>query len=331
MSLSHSILAEMFQENDNLYPAKPDFVQPEQGSRYTRLFISMFLFFLVFILWIPENYILGIEIIGILLLHELGHLSMMKLFGYKALNMFFIPFLGAMVTGSKTDVSQKQKIIISLMGPLPGIIIGSGLFLYAIYVQPGIYLVEISLLLIVINVLNLIPLDPLDGGNCIEALFFPSNDQFKMYFTLFSSIAIISIGVLFEFYPILIFGFLMAFKVRAFQKSKVIHDDLDSIDFNYKKKYADLSDREYWTMRRVFLENNPKIKEIIPDDEVIWENENLIIEQLNQLLRVDIKRDLTVLQRSLFFVLLLSALLFPVYLIVKNYHIITWYLENSGI
>jgi stage IV sporulation protein FB len=191
--LSGSILSEMFEESDNLFPSKPELVEQQQGSRYMRLIISMVLFFVVFIIFLPDNYLLAAEIIGILLLHEFGHLLMMKRFGYKSLNMLFIPLLGAMVTGNKIKVSQRQKVLISLMGPLPGIILGCGLFAWAAVAAPDIYLIELALLLMSINILNLIPLDPLDGGNIIESLFFPSNEKVKMYFTLISSVELVFI------------------------------------------------------------------------------------------------------------------------------------------
>lgn len=322
----------MFEENENFFPSKPELIQPEQRSRYIRLLFSVVLFFVVFVTLVSENnYLLACEVVIILLLHESGHLITMKFFGYKALNMVFIPFLGAMVSGKKLKVSQRQKFWISMMGPLPGILIGCGLFAWAAWVAPDYYLIEIGLLLMSINLFNLIPLDPLDGGNIVETLFFPSNESHKMYFTLISSILIIVIGVYFSFYPLLIFGFLMAFKVRAYQKSKVIHDDLEELELNYRKEYNELSDREYWTIRRVFLENNPKIKELIPEDGTIWENEKLIVEQVNQLLRFEIIKDLSLIKRVIFFLVLLAAILIPVFLVVKNYHLVEWYMSHEAL
>jgi len=321
----------MFQKNENIFPAKPELIQVESGSKVIRLFISMFLFFLVFILLFSDSYILVSEIIVILLIHEFGHLITMKAFGYKSLNMIFIPLLGAMVTGNKINVSQKQKVLISLMGPIPGIFIGCGLFIWAIYAVPNTFVVELSLLLMSINILNMIPLDPLDGGNIIETLFFPTSEQIKMYFTLFSSFVMIAIGVYFGFYPILIFGFFMAFKVRSFQKNKTIHDELDEMDFNYKKEYNDLTDTEYWSIRRVFLNNNPKIKEVVPEGETVWENEKLIVEQVNQILKFDIKKDLSFFTKFLFVLLVVFSIAFPFYLVLTNYHVVELYLKNVGL
>jgi len=48
----------------------------------------------------------------------------MKLFGYRDVQMFFIPMLGAAVSGVESNPSSVRKAIVSLLGPLPGIIIG---------------------------------------------------------------------------------------------------------------------------------------------------------------------------------------------------------------
>ena len=40
-------------------------------------------------------------LVGVILFHELGHFAGMKLFGYRDVKMFFIPFLGAAVSGRR--------------------------------------------------------------------------------------------------------------------------------------------------------------------------------------------------------------------------------------
>src|SRR5204862_6893196 len=60
----------------------------------------------------------------ILIIHEMRHFLAMKAFRYKDLGIFFIPLLGAYVSGSKREVSQLQSAIILLAVPLPGIIFG---------------------------------------------------------------------------------------------------------------------------------------------------------------------------------------------------------------
>lgn len=318
----------MFEDNDHLFPAKPELVSKRSRANVPKMLLSLLLFAGAFLLLFSEEYILVAEVILVLLIHELGHLALMKIFGYNSLNMVFIPFLGAIVSGNKNEISQKEKILISIMGPLPGIIAGCVLYYWTLAQgEPNILWVEVSLLFLAINIVNLLPLDPLDGGRIMESIFFPSNDAYKMYFTLISSLVIIGAGVYFNFYIIVVFGFLMALKVRSYQRSKRIHDNLDDIDLDYKKGYEELSDKEYWTMRRIFLENNPKLREIIPSDDTIWENENLIVEQINQLLRVRVKKDLNFIQKLGFILLTIGSIIFPVYMLISNPRLLDWYLE----
>src|SRR5688500_19830208 len=98
-------------------------------------------------------------ITAIVMIHEFGHFFAMKYFRYSDLGIFFIPLLGAYVSGTKREVSQKQSAIILLAGPLPGIILGIILYL-ADQNSSGMYLFDISvsriaLLLIILNLINL--------------------------------------------------------------------------------------------------------------------------------------------------------------------------------
>ncbi len=59
-----------------------------------------------------------------MLLHEAGHFFAMKVFGYRDVRMFFVPFLGAFVSGSPYTISQRQRTVTLLAGPVPGILVG---------------------------------------------------------------------------------------------------------------------------------------------------------------------------------------------------------------
>ena len=56
--------------------------------------------------------------VGVLFFHEMGHFVAMRCFGYRNLRMFFIPFLGAAVTGQHYNVAGWKKTVVSLMGPV---------------------------------------------------------------------------------------------------------------------------------------------------------------------------------------------------------------------
>ena len=110
-------------------------------------------------------------LVGVLFVHELGHYLAMLAFGYGNVRMFFIPLLGAAVSGRGHGAAGWKKVVVALAGPLPGILAGGvlgGLGLY--YHRPLLLrIAEMSLLL---NGFNLLPVLPLDGGRVVQSLLF---------------------------------------------------------------------------------------------------------------------------------------------------------------
>jgi tetratricopeptide (TPR) repeat protein len=110
--------------------------------------------------------------LGVLVLHELGHFTAMKLLGYKDTKMFFLPMFGAAVTGKKVDASLSEKVWVLLAGPLPGLILGFS-WMTAMQLNPELRCLDrTAWLLVGLNLPNLLPLYPLDGGKIAHHLLF---------------------------------------------------------------------------------------------------------------------------------------------------------------
>src|SRR5688572_26455621 len=110
-------------------------------------------------------------LVGILFFHELGHYVAMRAFNYQNLRMFFIPLLGAAVSGRNYNVKGWQKAIVSLAGPVPGIIVGAALGLFAIFADHS-WASRVALMALLLNGINLLPILPLDGGWLMHTLVF---------------------------------------------------------------------------------------------------------------------------------------------------------------
>ncbi|MEO0532128.1 MAG: site-2 protease family protein, partial [Planctomycetota bacterium] len=110
-------------------------------------------------------------LVPILLVHEAGHFLAMKMFDYRNVRMFFIPLFGAAVTGRHYDVPGWKRVVTSLMGPVPGILIGVGLGVIAMIKQQDL-LMEAAVLTVILNGFNLLPSLPLDGGWVLHGLLF---------------------------------------------------------------------------------------------------------------------------------------------------------------
>jgi tetratricopeptide (TPR) repeat protein/Zn-dependent protease len=113
----------------------------------------------------PSNWVFNLMFV--LVFHELGHFGAMKLFGYQDVTMFFLPLMGAAVAGRKVDASLAQKVWMLLAGPLPGLILGFGLLAGQVKAAESL-----AWMLITINLANLLPILPLDGGKIAHLILF---------------------------------------------------------------------------------------------------------------------------------------------------------------
>ncbi len=111
----------------------------------------------------------GIGFAVLILIHEMGHFVDIKRRGLPADMPVFLPGLGAYVRWQALGVSMKTRSEVSLAGPLAGLL--AAIICAAIWWQTRIP-VWASLARIggVLNLLNLIPVWILDGGQAILAL-----------------------------------------------------------------------------------------------------------------------------------------------------------------
>lgn len=130
----------------------------------------------------------AVLIIGIIFVHEMGHYLAMRWFGYREVRMFFVPFLGAAVTGRNYNVPGWKKAVVSLMGPVPGIFLGTFVGVFAAVVGNN-WLAELSMLAVIINAFNLLPILPLDGGWFWNSVIFCRHYKLELVFKIFAAVA----------------------------------------------------------------------------------------------------------------------------------------------
>jgi Zn-dependent protease len=154
-----------------------------------------------------------ITLIGVILIHEMGHLFGMRLFGYKNVQMFFIPFFGAAVSGEKRDVAAYKEAIVSLLGPTPGVIIGCVLLVMFGATGREDYS-NLANMFLFINVFNLLPFYPLDGGRFLYTVLFSRNRYLEMVFRVFAALALILVGYALDAWLLALLGLLNLWAVR---------------------------------------------------------------------------------------------------------------------
>jgi Zn-dependent protease len=176
----------------------------QKRGRALLLLLSTMVVFAAALLWAFGFSALGLKLalllIGVLLLHEAGHYLGMRLFGYRDLRMFFIPFFGAAVSGRKHAAPAWQQAIMLLLGPLPGIALA---VLLCVIVTPvsdwlrddwSAIAALAALGLLLINGVNLLPLVPLDGGRLLRLLIFDRHPFLESGFLLFSAFGLAVVG-----------------------------------------------------------------------------------------------------------------------------------------
>jgi Zn-dependent protease len=136
---------------------------------------SMFLSFLVYAWLFSERNGLDFAVkfsVGLLLLilvHELGHSFAMRYYGLSASPPFFIPFLGAAVRFRDLPRNVLEEAVVGIAGPVAGTV-ASALVYAAAQQTDSALLFRLAEFGFLLNLLNMLPFPPLDGGRVAAAV-----------------------------------------------------------------------------------------------------------------------------------------------------------------
>jgi len=115
----------------------------------------------------------GVGIVLLILVHESGHVVVARIMGLPVTLPVMIPFLGAFVSMKQQPRSVAQESIMAIGGPVLGSI-AAGLCYLGYLSMPdsstGQLLRALAYFGFLINLFNLIPLTPLDGGRVTSLL-----------------------------------------------------------------------------------------------------------------------------------------------------------------
>lgn len=297
------------------YPQKPILIKRKSSGHISVTILSMVIFAITFSLILDDYYLIAI-LLGVLLFHELGHFLMMKLFNYEELNMLFIPFMGAMVSGRKKEYSQIESSLMVIAGPLPGIIVGAGLLIYG-WGLPSTLAIELGVVLILLNVMNLIPIDPLDGGQLMRILFFNNYEFAQLIFTVASSLAIAGIGLYFNSWLLIIFGLLLGFRIKNKHKLYLIRKDMKKDHIAYESNYEDISNKTYSKIKRIIIEHTPILNDIEEYNEEEKYNQ-IVAKQVDGVLFPPTKKDAGLFFKIFMMVLWAGGILLSTYALIST-------------
>jgi len=279
------------------FPDKP--LEEQDSNTILKSIGSLVLFIGAFYLFFDRDIQFILLLVLVLFVHELGHFVAMKIFNYTDVKMFFIPLLGAMVTGNKRQISQRQRAIVLLAGPVPGIIIGVILFVLGTETNNS-DLIMAANIFVFLNILNLLPVTPLDGGNLAATLFFNKKDFLQTIFLILSALALTAIALYFESYVLLVIPFFLLLRLSGQSRIKNLRTILDKEELNYDQSYEDLTNREYWLIREQVITNMVAFKNVDPKEYQVSKQEKTIISQIKGLSANKPISDLSATAKSLF-------------------------------
>jgi Zn-dependent protease len=118
-------------------------------------------------------YTMGLEVAAvsavIILLHELGHALAFRLVGMQPKGIYLVPFMGGLATAKTPFRTDFQIGFVSLMGPGFSLI-PTFAFLIGYLASGNSTLYTAAVISAFVNLLNLAPVLPLDGGRVIKAV-----------------------------------------------------------------------------------------------------------------------------------------------------------------
>jgi Zn-dependent protease len=111
----------------------------------------------------------AVVLMFVLLAHELGHYAAFRAYGLPARLPQFIPFLGAYTSGAM-PAELEDGAHIALAGPLTGLGLAGACYVIGALLHDPFWL-AIANVSAFLNLFNLIPLVPFDGGRVAAAIF----------------------------------------------------------------------------------------------------------------------------------------------------------------
>ena len=297
------------------YP--PKYQKTEQPANvWLRSFTSLALY-LILGYYIFPSYRMLLLITAIVIIHELGHFLAMKYYRYSDLGIFFIPLLGAYVSGTKREVSQIQSAVILLAGPLPGIILGIVFHFIDKNSSAGYYpfdisLSQIALLFIILNLINLLPIYPLDGGQLLNRVFLDEESIVSKLFIFLSAALMCWAAWKLNFYILLIFPVMMLLRLRTDKKMDNAEKRIEQEGINADTSYEEMPDEAYWKMRNILIDEHPSFKDVPKAPPYEYSSrEEKVMTTIQSLLHRHIIQDLSIAGKIFIFLIWISALAAP--------------------
>lgn len=113
----------------------------------------------------------ALVIVACLVIHEYGHVRAMQYFGIKTKGIYLIPFVGGLAVSDDKINTRWQDVVISIMGPCFGLLMSLACLLIYWLTDTELF-AGAAVLSALLNLFNLLPILPLDGGHVLKSISF---------------------------------------------------------------------------------------------------------------------------------------------------------------
>ncbi len=147
----------------------------------------------------------ALGLLACLMFHEYGHIRAMKYFGMKTKGIYLIPFLGGLALSDEKINTRWQDVVISIMGPTFGLVL-SIVLMMAYWVTGDVFFAGLAVFNAFLNLINLLPVLPLDGGHVLKSISFSFNSVAGLAVCILAAVA----GIVASYtFGLALFGFLL--------------------------------------------------------------------------------------------------------------------------
>lgn len=162
----------------------------------------------------------------VIFIHESGHLWAMRKCKIKTKGIYFIPFIGGAAVAESSFKTYSNESFVALMGPIWGLL--TTLTMMIIYlVTNNPFFAGACGWTAMINLFNLLPIYPLDGGRILRSISFSVNSRAGWVFLIWGFIGGLALAIRYHYW---IFFFLLLISVpeiiieyrKTRQKKKII-------------------------------------------------------------------------------------------------------------
>jgi len=129
----------------------------------------------------------ALSLLACLVVHEYGHIRAMKYFKMPTKGIYLIPFFGGMALSDGKINTRWQDIVISIMGPTFGLGM-SLLSMLAYWLTGSPFFAGLAVFNSLLNVFNLLPILPLDGGHILKSVTFSMNSKVGLVVCILAAI-----------------------------------------------------------------------------------------------------------------------------------------------